>query len=494
MLFVFQFDEGSFLKYLILFFSAAYPSAIPEISIRSESITEENILDLQQQLKAFAKGLTGQCMIKKIVEEAEIQLYALGLKPGKASGLKTQTDNGKKQKKTKKPKRKFKSEDEVDDNQKLPSMKTADDVVKRIIWDDNLEKDDFIVGYFDRFRGLVEKCFSSFSWEDLAAVDYDVLAVPKHRIQYFKYKNVKVWDKSKRIDNVFGSAEGTKTIDVVIKEVEELESLQRATGVYTQLATSSEDEDSSDDSDDDNITVSIGQSANIGIKSPQKQDYSDQQAEKINEASNGFNPYWRDKLRPNYFVCARVRNEAILDKIGNIQDFLMEQEPLFSECCIPGVSLHVTLNTLGLDTNDQLLHCIEVLKKIKPDLESALPKSSLKLHGVSNFYNRVIYAKVNFEKDFLDFCTLLKTLLTEGGIQIRDGYEFVPHVTIMKTTRPVSRARGSKNVSSSLYAKFVDTDFGEQNIDSIYLCAMGDERRPDGFYVTPAELHFNSIS
>ena len=62
-------------------------------------------------------------------------------------------------------------------------MKTADDVVKRILWDEKLDKDDFLVGYIDRFKGIQEKYFSAFSWEDLASVDYDVLAVPKHRIQ-----------------------------------------------------------------------------------------------------------------------------------------------------------------------------------------------------------------------------------------------------------------------------------------------------------------------
>ena len=39
-------------------------------------------------------------------------------------------------------------------------------------------------------------CVSDLSWDDVASVDYDVLAIPKHRIEYFKYKQIKVWDKS----------------------------------------------------------------------------------------------------------------------------------------------------------------------------------------------------------------------------------------------------------------------------------------------------------
>ncbi|KAK6993968.1 leukocyte receptor cluster member 9 [Biomphalaria glabrata] len=477
--------------------TAAYPRVIPDIAIRSESLTEENITDIQQSLRSKAKQLAGQFMLDKLIQEAETELRAIGLKPGKVI-----TNAAQKQVKHKKNRtKKKKSEDEIDENQKLSPMKTADDVVKRIIWDDNLEKDDFIVGYLDRFKGLLEKSFSSFSWEDLASVDYDVLAVPKHRIQYFKYKDIKVWDKLRRIDNVFGSAEGTKTIDVVIKEWEELESLPLAglaDASYTKQETSSnsEEDDSEDDSDeDDGIQVTIGSSANIGtgVKS-RVSNYENVKLteENENDIENGFNPYWRDKLRPNYFLCIRITNEAIIDQICNIQDRFMEFEPLFSDCCIPGNSLHITLNTLGLDTPEQLLQCIEALKRIQPEIVAAVPKSSLKLHGVSNFYNRVIYAKVHYKEDFLEFCSTLKTLLSEAGVQIRDGYEFVPHVTIMKTTRPVSRLRGTKNVNPVIYAKYADTYFGEQSIEGIYLCAMGDERRDDGFYVTPHELHFKS--
>jgi hypothetical protein len=43
------------------------------------------------------------------------------------------------------------------------------------------------VGYMDRFKGVVEEPFSSFCWgEDLASLDWDTLAIPQHRIQYFK--------------------------------------------------------------------------------------------------------------------------------------------------------------------------------------------------------------------------------------------------------------------------------------------------------------------
>ena len=61
--------------------------------------------------------------------------------------------------------------------------------------------------FFLRFVGVVEEPFPKFTcWGDPAAAEYDALSVPQHRIEYFKYKGVKVWDKKSRVDHVFGSS------------------------------------------------------------------------------------------------------------------------------------------------------------------------------------------------------------------------------------------------------------------------------------------------
>ncbi|XP_045117558.1 leukocyte receptor cluster member 9-like [Portunus trituberculatus] len=119
-----------------------------------------------------------------------------------------------------KPKRVVKSERQETDEKK-PPLRTAGDVRKRIQWDVDLPKEHFTIGYLDRFTGVVEKPFTAFTWEHLSMVDLDQLAIPQHRIQYYKYKNVKVWDKSERLDLVFGSAGGNTTIGEVIQRVED---------------------------------------------------------------------------------------------------------------------------------------------------------------------------------------------------------------------------------------------------------------------------------
>ena len=98
-------------------------------------------------------------------------------------------------------------------------MKTARDVIDRIQWDDQLPANNFLVGYLDRFVGVIERPFTSFDWTmDLCDVESgkNPSAVPQHRIQYFKYKDVTVWDKEKRLDVIFGSTGDAKLIINII--------------------------------------------------------------------------------------------------------------------------------------------------------------------------------------------------------------------------------------------------------------------------------------
>lgn len=90
---------------------------------------------------------------------------------------------------------------------KKPRMRTADEVISRILWDPSVEASEFIVGYVDRFLGVLERPFSDFNW-DINPCDCDYsseLALPRHRIQYFSYRGHRVWDRHSRTDRVFGS-------------------------------------------------------------------------------------------------------------------------------------------------------------------------------------------------------------------------------------------------------------------------------------------------
>ncbi|KAM7420949.1 hypothetical protein PAMA_015245 [Pampus argenteus] len=135
-------------------------------------------------------------------------------------------ENNKKHKKRKgKVKKTTKPEDnEGKDVSKKPRMRTADDVISRILWDPSVDASKFVVGYVDRFLGVLERPFSDFNWDtDPCDCDYSAeLALPRHRIQYFTYRGHSVWDRHSRTDKVFGSTGQSLAPPFGGEEVEEI--------------------------------------------------------------------------------------------------------------------------------------------------------------------------------------------------------------------------------------------------------------------------------
>ncbi|XP_043971851.1 leukocyte receptor cluster member 9 [Gambusia affinis] len=99
------------------------------------------------------------------------------------------------------------NDNEGKDVNKKPRMRTADEVISRILWDTSVDASEFVVGYVDRFLGVLERPFCDFNWDtNPCDCDYTTeLALPRHRIQYFAYRGHRVWDRHSRTDRVFGS-------------------------------------------------------------------------------------------------------------------------------------------------------------------------------------------------------------------------------------------------------------------------------------------------
>ena len=169
---------------------------------------------------------------------------------------------------------------EVSGSKKKPPMKTAGDVISRIQWDEELSPKDFVVGYLDRFIGIVEKDFTDLSWENLASVDHFVdLAIPRHRIQYFKYHGEIVWDKRERIDRVFGSTGSNETI-LDVKE---------------RISTSQ-------NSDEEEVTEETAPNVEV-----------------ISNASEPLNVRSvKEKNGPNYFIAIQISDEGIINNINKV--------------------------------------------------------------------------------------------------------------------------------------------------------------------------------
>ena len=194
------------------------------------------------------------------------------------------------------------------ENAKKASMKTAGDVRRRIQWDEQINKEEITVGYLDRFLGIKECKFGSFDWGDIVLADIGALAIPEHRIHYFKYKNEVVWDKNTRLDNVYGSTGSNITIYDVMSRLD-------------------------------------GQ-ANIAEDKMQA-DYDEEVVHKLGRAKTPAS-----KLPPNYFVSIPIKNQELVDKLDNLAKDLLESNQYVENFLLPTSSYHLTLCTLRIESPD----------------------------------------------------------------------------------------------------------------------------------------------
>ncbi|KAF3905627.1 hypothetical protein ABW21_db0202277 [Orbilia brochopaga] len=82
-----------------------------------------------------------------------------------------------------------------------PKLRPAHEVFHRIKWDPQYDSSSYLVGYEDRFRGVLE--IGVDKWRTEMS---DEEFVPMHRVVYFKERGGEVvWDREKRVDRVFGS-------------------------------------------------------------------------------------------------------------------------------------------------------------------------------------------------------------------------------------------------------------------------------------------------
>ncbi|XP_066463888.1 leukocyte receptor cluster member 9 [Eleutherodactylus coqui] len=352
---------------------------------------------------------------------------------------------------------------------KKPPMKTAIDVIKRIQWDSHLPREHFIVGYLDRFLGTIEQYFSYFCWKDLASVGEDVLAIPKHRIQYFKYKDLVVWDKTNRIDNVFGSTgSGLTILDII----DQYETLIQAEG--SALAENAQEQG---DADIDNNEEEPEENCNEEEEPEEKNCKSlDQQHTK--------------KLRPTHFIAVRISSEDVRHSIKEVQNGLQKHNPDMSEYFIPLPELHLTLCLLYLESSEDIEVAYTVLQELKRDTQRTLPPSLiLSFDGLKDFYSRVLYLKPMLIPGLLSFVSTLKQSFRSKGLQIIDPPQSNSfHVTVAKIPRNVARRDMKVHFLPEVYSAIQLTHFGAQPIDCLSFCAIGSPRRTDGFYSTLLEL------
>lgn len=75
------------------------------------------------------------------------------------------------------------------------AIATSETIYNRIRWDPSMSPAEWVIGYEDRFKGMMEVAFPDFRASDDEFI-------PWHRVWYFKQRGVVMWDRDKRIDLV----------------------------------------------------------------------------------------------------------------------------------------------------------------------------------------------------------------------------------------------------------------------------------------------------
>ena len=86
-----------------------------------------------------------------------------------------------------------KKKGEEDEEKAGSKFKGSDHIYNRILWDKKLKKEEFAVGYEDRFLGILEIPFEEFNLKT---------DIPLHRIKYFKKNGEMVWDRVQKINKL----------------------------------------------------------------------------------------------------------------------------------------------------------------------------------------------------------------------------------------------------------------------------------------------------
>lgn len=324
---------------------------------------------------------------------------------------------------------------EGEESEKKSSMRSATDVISRILWDGDLPTEQFCIGYLDRFVGIIEKPFAAFSWEDIASVGPSVLSIPKHRIQYFKYRDQIVWDKRSQMDNFFGSRGGSTIDEIVQAMVPTTEA-----GDQKQPAQNLE-------------------------LSPNKKHYD-------------------DKDRPTHFLCIQICDQEVVANIRIVQDHILTVSPQLSEGLVSPTAFHITLCMVRLENDDQISKAKAALEKMKPHFLLMLPQNvHLLLNGVDNFKDRLVYVKVAPNAALSKLVYLLIERLQAAGVKTPGNHsEYTPHVTIVKMSRPMQKELSVRIAGQALYSKFQNNIMGRQQLQTIDLCSLTGPKQEDGFF------------
>ncbi|XP_060947471.1 A-kinase anchor protein 7-like isoform X3 [Limanda limanda] len=202
----------------------------------------------------------------------------------------------------------------------------------------------------------------------------------------------------------------------------------------------------------------------------------------------------KENQRPNYFVSIPITNTQISSAVAEVQEAVLQQEPLLAKAMIPVPTLHITLLVTHLANQEQIDLATTVLAQVKPSLAELLGGRDLVLpfSGIGHFRKEVVFvglAPGQHRHTLENLAGLLRRHFEEQGLLQGDSRGFEPHLTIMKLSRASKlRAQGIKRVDPTLYSNYNNKFFGDQTVERVDLCSMLKKKQQDGYYHTETSL------
>ncbi|XP_073703114.1 leukocyte receptor cluster member 9 [Garra rufa] len=438
---------------------------------------------------------------------------------------------------------------EKEGSKKKPRMRTADDVISRIIWDSSVDPADFIVGHLDRFLGVLERPFSDFSW-DTQVCDCDFseeLALPRHRIQYFSYKGQRMWDRDSRTDRVFGST--GQTILPPFGGENQQDDLTDTGGLdeSTNNADVSNDQEQvtefSDEQDDDATTITTNKqeledaidhsfTKNTKDDIPLQQNKSAQEdknmsaTEDLNHLTKGLSitpkekqteivVEWKDSWdgekgteaepassipqepRPNrppprkatHFICFRVDSPAVLQSFQRIQKKVLSHLPQSEPVWVDPATLHVTLCLLVLKGPEEVSAAAELMRTTIGN--SYKPPISVSFTPkLRHFNGTVLHVTPQPLSDIQNLNSPLQEAFKDKGWLHRHSRCPTYHLTLAKSQESMTE-KMFEGIGTVKLAK--DINFGKLEVNKLYLCVNSHTNTEDGFYQVVSAVQFPNV-
>uniref|UniRef100_A0A8C7X0I9 Leukocyte receptor cluster member 9 n=1 Tax=Oryzias sinensis TaxID=183150 RepID=A0A8C7X0I9_9TELE len=385
---------------------------------------------------------------------------------------------------------------------KKPRMRTANDVISRILWDSSVDASEFVVGYVDRFLGVLERPFCDFNWDtNPCDCDYSVeLALPRHRIQYFIYRGQRVWDRHSRTDRVFGSTDHNSPFALAEESPDHQEQPQDGCEAEQEQPTTGSGQDERKTEDGDHMRSTDVEELNERISSlvstnceenPSRGEQACPGTCANEDAPNGKgapSPLEQrveksgvrpPKKRPTHFICFRANTPAVLSCFQQLREELVALLPSSAPHWQAASKLHVTLCLLNLPSPAEVESAKELLRHFS-HLDRNPPVAVTFPVKLKDFNGRVLYLSPQPQLHLQQLNGGLQEAYRQKGWLHKDSYNPRYHLTLAKF-QDVKRERIFDGVGDLKAGKGLN--FGRLPVNTLHLCAMSISEA-DGFYDT----------